>query len=60
MRQRNRRGGFNVGTWMNRRTQRIVMGRGDGATVAAFGDRGLRGGKVGCAHVFVPGVAREF
>ena len=38
----------------------MVMGRRDGATVAAFGDRGMRGGKAGCAQVFVQGVAREF
>ena len=38
----------------------MVMGRRDGAAVAAFGDLGMRGGKEGCAHVFVQGVAREF
>ena len=35
------------------------MGRRDGVTVAAFGERGMRGGKAGCAHVFVQGVARN-
>ncbi len=39
----------------------MVMGRRDGATVAAFGGGGMRGGKAGCAHVLEPGgVAREF
>ena len=38
----------------------MVLGRRDGATVAAFGDRGMRGGKSGIADVFVQGVAREF
>jgi len=45
---------------MNRRTQRLVIGRRAGATVAACGDGGIRGGKAGIADVFVQGVAREF
>ncbi len=36
----------------------MVLERRAGAMVAAFG--GMRGGKAGCAHVFVQGVAREF
>ena len=45
---------------MKQKDATMVMGRRDGATAAAFGDRGTRGGKAGCAHVFVQGVAREF
>jgi len=45
---------------MKQKDTTMVMGRRDGATAAAFGDRGMRGGKAGCAHVFVQGVAREF
>ena len=46
---------------MTQKDATMVMGRRDGATrAAAFGDRGMRGGKAGCADVFVQGVAREF
>ena len=38
----------------------MVLGRRDGATVAAFGDRGMCGGKAGWDRVFVQGGAREF
>lgn len=38
----------------------MVIGRRAGATVAAFGYGGIRGGKAGIADVFVQGVAREF
>ena len=45
---------------MKQKDATMVMGRRDGVTVAAFGERGMRGGKAGCAHVFVQGVGREF
>jgi hypothetical protein len=45
---------------MKQKDPTMVMGRRDGTTAAAFGDRGMRGGKAGCAHAFVQGVAREF
>jgi hypothetical protein len=45
---------------MKQKDATMVMGRRDGATVAAFCDRGMQEEKTGCAHVFVRGVAREF
>jgi hypothetical protein len=45
---------------MKQKDATMGMGRRDGVTVAAFGERGMRGGKAGCAHVFVQGVGREF
>ena len=41
---------------MKQKDTTMVMGRRDGATAAAFGDRGMRGGKAGCADVFVQGL----
>ncbi len=58
MRQRNGPGGFNASVPDD--TEGRDEGRRDGATVAGFGDRGMRGGKAGWARVFVQGVAREF